>query len=127
MARAEDKNKEKPAVIRARIPSSVVPWLTTRCLVAAVAVQVLGIFLRGKLGGVPGVLGVALAVVGLGALAAVKGRRRAWAMLGVLPVVGPVIGYAVLRRQQPAPDVAISAPVRALRGAVHLGLLGALL
>lgn len=136
MTRA-DNNETKPAVTPsrtppARIPSSVVPWLTTRCLVAAVALQVLGFFFRGKLGGVPGggipgVLGVVLAVLGLGALAAVKGRSRAWVMLAVLPVVGPVIGYVVLRRRTPAPDVAIDAPVRAVRSAAHIILFGALL
>jgi hypothetical protein len=131
MVWAED-HKAKPAVIPARkppvrIPSSVVPWLTTRCLVAAVALQVLGILLRGKLGGVPGVLGIVLAVVGLGALAAVKGRSRAWAMLAVLPVVGPVIGYVVLRFRAPAPDVTADAPVSAVRSAAHIILFGALL
>jgi hypothetical protein len=130
---AED-NKARPAVIPARkpparIPSSVVPWLTTRCLVAAVALQVLGAFVgssMGSLGGVLFVLGFALSAFGLAAFAQVKRGSIGWVLAAVLPVVGPVIGFAVLRRRSQAPDAAVNDPVRAVRGAVHAVLFGAL-
>lgn len=133
MAWAED-NKAKPAVIPARkpparIPSSIVPWLTTRCLAAAVALQALGFLVgsdMGSLGGVLFVFGLALGALGLAAFAQVKRASSGWALTTVLPVVGPAIGYAVLRRRPSAPDATVNDPLRAVRGAVHTILFGAL-
>lgn len=127
--------KEKSAVLSAQKPSSrissaVVPWLTTRSLVASVVLQVLGFFVgsaMASLAGVLFVLGLALGALGLAAFAQVRQRSIAWALFAALPVVGPVIGYAVLRRRMDAPDAANDAPLRALRGAAHVALYIALL
>lgn len=63
-----------------------------------------------------------LAVIGLGAYACVRSGsiENGWAFLGVVPILGLLIAYAVLRFRRPLPDV----PLNALRGAVHAVLVG---
>jgi hypothetical protein len=67
-------------------------------------------------------LGLMLAAIGLGAYACVSSGRieNGWAFLGLVPVLGLLIGYAVLRFRQPIPN----APLNALRGSAHATLLG---
>jgi hypothetical protein len=67
-------------------------------------------------------LGLMLAAIGLGAYACVSSGRieNGWAFLGLVPVFGLLIGYAVLRFRQPIPN----APLNALRGSAHATLLG---
>ena len=102
-----------------RIPSSVLPLLTTRCLATAAILQVLG--LSAPVFSPLWLLGLVLAAIGLGAYACVSSGRieNGWAFVGLVPVFGLLIGYAVLRFRQPKPN----APLNALRGAVHMGLL----
>ena len=103
-----------------RIPSSVLPLLTTRCLATATVLQVLGVSAPVFSPLLP--LGLVLAAIGLGAYACVSSGRieNGWAFLGLVPVFGLLIGYAVLRFRQPIPN----APLNALRGSVHAVLLG---
>ncbi len=103
-----------------RIPSSALPLLTTRCLATATVLQVLGVSAPVFSPLLP--LGLVLAAIGLGAYACVSSGRieNGWAFLGLVPVLGLLIGYAVLRFRQPKPN----APFNALRGAVHAALLG---
>jgi hypothetical protein len=102
------------------IPSSVLLLLTTRCLATAAVLQVLGVSAPVFSPLLP--LGLVLAAIGLGAYACVSSGRieNGWAFLGLVPVLGLLIGYAVLRFRQPIPN----APLNALRGAVHAALLG---
>ena len=106
-----------------RISSSLLPLLTTRCLVTATVLQVLGVSAPVFSPLMP--VGLVLATIGLGAYACVRSGRieNGWAFLGLVPVLGLLIGYAVLRFRQPKPN----APLNALRGAVHTGLLGLIL
>ncbi len=103
-----------------RIPSSALPLLTTRCLATATVLQVLGVSAPVFSALLP--VGLVLATIGLGAYACVRSGRihNGWAFLGLVPVFGLLIGYAVLRFRQPKPN----APFNALRGAVHAALLG---
>ena len=103
-----------------RIPSSVLPLLTTRCLATAAVLQVLGVSAPVFSPLLP--LGLVLAVIGLGAYACVSSGRieNGWAFLGLVPVLGLLIGYAVLRFRQPIPN----APLNALRGSAHATFLG---
>jgi hypothetical protein len=66
-------------------------------------------------------VGAVLAAIGLGAYACVRSGRihNGWAFLGLVPVLGLLIGYAVLRFRQPLPN----APLNALRGSAHAALL----
>jgi len=106
-----------------RISSSLLPLLTTRCLVTATVLQVLGVSAPVFSPLMP--VGLVLTAIGLGAYACVRSGRieNGWAFLGLVPVLGLLIGYAVLRFRQPKPN----APLNALRGAVHTGLLGLIL
>ncbi len=103
-----------------RIPSSVLPLLTTRCLATAAVLQVLGVSAPVFSPLLP--LGLVLAAIGLGAYACVSSGRieNGWAFLGLVPVLGLLIGYAVLRFRQPIPN----APLNALRGSAHATFLG---
>ncbi len=103
-----------------RIPSSVLPLLTTRCLATATILQLLGVSAPVFSPLLP--LGLVLAAIGLGAYACVRSGRieNGWAFLGLVPVLGLLIGYAVLRFRQPIPN----APLNALRGSAHAALLG---
>jgi len=103
-----------------RTPSSVVPLLTTKCLAFATVLQLLGVSAPVFSPLLP--LGLVFAAIGLGAYACVRSGRieNGWAFLGLVPVFGLLIGYAVLRFRQPIPNV----PLNALRGSVHAALLG---
>ena len=103
-----------------RIPSSVLPLLTTKCLAFATVLQLLGVSAPVFSPLLP--LGLVFAAIGLGAYACVRSGRieNGWAFLGLVPVLGLLIGYAVLRFRQPIPN----APLNALRGSVHAALLG---
>ncbi len=108
---------------RFHIPSFTLPLLTTRCLATAVALQVLGVSAPALGPLLP--LGLVLAAIGLGAYACVRSGRieNGWAFVGLVPILGLLIGYAVLRFRRPIPN----APLNALRGAVHAVLLGLVL
>jgi hypothetical protein len=103
-----------------RIPSSVLPLLTTKCLAFATVLQLLGVSAPVFSPLLP--LGLVFAAIGLGAHACVRSGRieNGWAFLGLVPLLGLLIGYAVLRFRQPIPN----APLNALRGSVHAALLG---
>ena len=105
------------------IPTSVLPLLTNKCLAFATVLQLLGVSAPVFSPLLP--LGLVLAAIGLGAYACVRSGRieNGWAFLGLVPVLGLLISYAVLRFRQPIPN----APLNALRGAVHAVLLGLVL
>jgi len=106
-----------------RIPSSVLLLLTTRCLATAAVLQVLGVSAPVFSPLLP--LGLVLAAIGLGAYACVRSGRieNGWAFLGLVPVLGLLIGFVVLRFRQPLPN----APLNGMRGAVHTALIGLVL
>ena len=102
-----------------RIPSSVLPLLTTKCLAFATVLQLLGVSAPVFSPLLP--LGLVFAAIGLGAHACVRSGRieNGWAFLGLVPLLGLLIGYAALRFRQPIPN----APLNALRGSAHATLL----
>jgi len=102
------------------IPTSVLPLLTNKCLAFATVLQLLGVSAPVFSPLMP--LGIVFAVIGLGAYACVRSGRieNGWAFLGLVPVLGLLIGYAVLRFRQPIPNASLNA----LRGGVHAVLLG---
>lgn len=111
---------DSPGEERISVPESVIPLLTTRCLATAMVLQILAVTVP-ALGRIL-LLGLILAVIGLGACACVRSGRieNGWAFIGLIPFLGLLIGCAVLRLRQPQPDAALNA----LRGAVHAALVG---
>lgn len=106
-----------------RIPSCLVPLLTTWCLTTAAVLQGLAVAVPTFSALLP--IGTLLSVIGLGAYACVRSGRihNGWAFLGLVPVLGLLISYTVLRFRDTVPD----APLNAARGAAHATLLGLIL
>lgn len=65
-------------------------------------------------------LGWVLGMVGLSRFAKAKGRPVEWGVLGLLPVIGPVIGLIVLYKQPALPAKDIVKQSKSLRGSVWI-------
>lgn len=102
-----------------RFPSFLAPLLTTRCLATAAIFQGLGVAAPAFAALLP--VGLVLSVIGLGAYACARTGRihNGWAVLGIVPVIGLLLGYTVLRLREPVPEH----PLNAARGAAHATLL----
>ena len=97
-------------------------WITASLLpvgiiAAGVVLQVIGYFFQD---GVSGSIGYGLALVGFALYARARGCRIWWVLVGVLPIIGPLVGYALLRRRPPVPTT--SANERSRRSSKQVGI-----